>query len=324
MTTTSIDLVGNQFRNFSMTCVFHTSIPVAETPLQRRQEVQRQPATYHNSTFVKCPHPPTLQPFFSSSDTSWVTNSTLLEDSQLEVSLEVGHDSYFIRRIPYHAVVKVTSIFPRSGPRKDTTEVIVDGDNFVNSTHLACKFGPVIGPSAEYLASDKVKCVSPHYPDGYGRAVVPVQIALNGVDFSESDDDMFEFHEPLVVKEITPVTGFTKGGTVVNISLDDNAMRLKAVSHQQDNLATTSRISPAHGPETGGNLVVVSGSGFDGEKYIACHFGEEISPAYYISNESVECIAPQATDNMEVNVAVSTNGIILASEQQLSYTYLPR
>ena len=165
----------------------------------------------------------------------------------------------------------------------------------VNSTHLTCKFGSMVGQSVQYVSPTKVLCTSPHFPLGYGRAVVPVRVAVNGVDFSAVSDAVhFEFHEPLVIKQATPLVGLPRGGTIVNITLDDTTLRLRAVLNE-NNQVTISHIDPPYGPETGGNLVALYGSDFTPNQFTACRFGDIVMQAYFVSEESkFECSAPKS------------------------------
>ena len=92
----------------------------------------------------------------------------------------------------------------------------------MNTTHLTCRFGSVVGPLAQYISPTKVLCITPHYPDGYGRALVPIQVALNGIDFSSASDNvMFEYHEPLFVSSVQPSFGSMSGGTLLSITVKE-------------------------------------------------------------------------------------------------------
>jgi hypothetical protein len=239
----------------------------------------------------------------------------------LDLSVKTGSDCYYIGKIPFHAVAKATHVSPRTGPRAGKTQVMVEGDNFINSTHLICKFRSELGPSVKYISSAKVLCISRHFPTGYGRALVPVQVANNGVDFTAaSDTARFEFHEPLVVKEASPLIGLSKGGTVINITLAVQVMRFEAVQNENSVVIVRSIASP-YGPEIGGNLVTVHGSGFTPNQFTACKFGDIQVSAVFISEESLECIAPQASDiDQYIDITLTIDG---ADKGSQPYTYLP-
>ena len=321
ITTTSIDICGVGFHNISMVCVFNSSLP-SNALKQRRHMIHSQPAVFRNSTYIKCPSPPTMESFFSSTDLSWSTNATLLDGAILEVSVTTGDDWSFKEVIQYNAREIVASVFPQSGPRSGGTKVLVQGENFLNTTSLTCRFGLVAGLAARYSSSTKVICTSPHFPFGHGRVVVPVNVANNGVDFSKSGV-FFEFHEPLVIKEASPLIGANSGGSIVNVTLDEDSMKHTAIEKSQMKGVLLSHIVPKYGPTDGSNIVKVFGSGFIPNPSAACRFGGVVTSAYISSVESMECKAPKAAGDAVVEVAVSVNNGVDWTEQSLAYIYLP-
>ena len=92
-------------------------------------------------------------------------------------------------------------------------------------------------------------------------------------------------------------------------------------SFQRPHIPLGSQLSPPYGPASGGNTVTVSGNGFS--RSSVCSFGmqETPTPARFVSNTSIVCIAPKAGDQQTVDVRVS-NDRINWSEQSLSYRYL--
>ena len=100
-------------------------------------------------------------------------------------------------------------------------------------------------------------------------------------------------------------------------------MELNAV-RSKENKAAVSEIVPEYGPETGKNIVMIVGNGFSQNYATECRFGNiGVSPAKFISNESIECVAPQKNTGqmMQVDLVVSVNGFDLIGKQK--YTYLP-
>lgn len=322
----ALDVYGKHFyKSESMTCVFDVSLPSegGGVSLEDRLATHRESAIFHNSSHIQCPNPPTLQAFFSITD-HWASNSTLVEGSILSVSLESGSDSYYIGTIPFHALVETTSLFPETGPRKGGTEVIVEGSNMMNTTHLACRFDLVVSPSAQYISPTKILCITPHYPGGYGRAVVPIQIALNGVDFSSvADDVMFEYHEHLVLKDIDPMASLPKGGSTINVALDDESMGFSAVRDRSPVTIVVSHLDPPYGPRSGGNVVTIVGQGFTANHATTCSFSGVSITASFVSEESLSCVAPEAVDdNMLVDVVILVDGDELIGIGR-QYMYLP-
>jgi len=79
-------------------------------------------------------------------------------------------------------------------------------------------------------------------------------------------------------------------------------------------------IHPSFGPESGGNTVIINGSGFKANSSIACQFGDSSTPAKFVSDESLECIAPPVVNHLVVNVSLTIDGFESSSQ---TYTYLP-
>jgi len=323
----ALDVCGNHFYESElMICVFDISLPSegGGVSSEDRLATYRQLATFHNSSHIQCPSPPSLQSFFSIIDQSWASNSTLVGGSKLSISLESGADNYYIGTIPFHALVETTSLFPETGGRKGGTEVVVEGINMMNTTHLTCQFGSVVSPLAQYISPTKVLCITPHYPDGYGRAVVPIQVALNGVDFSlVANDVMFEYHEPLILKDVDPMASLPMGGSTINVALDDESMGFSAVRERSPDMIVVSHLDPPYGPKSGGNVVTIVGHGFTANHATSCSFGGvTIITASFVSEESLSCVAPQSVeDDMLVDVVISVdNGDDLIGGQ---YMYLP-
>ncbi|GMH66707.1 hypothetical protein TL16_g04487 [Triparma laevis f. inornata] len=111
----------------------------------------------------------------------------------------------------YHAVVKVLNAYPRSGPNKGNTTVLLNGRNFVDSPGLSCKFGVSENVQARFISSTQVSCVTAEVET---TGSVDVSVSLNGADFSASVTS-FYFDAPIQVASMTPTFGPVRGGTVV-------------------------------------------------------------------------------------------------------------
>lgn len=233
--TTAIDIFGSGFGDTpNLMCVYASSLPSTDFLDTNHHIVQHEHMIYHNETYIQCPNPPSMELFFSDTNTSWANNTTLLDEAMIELSLKVGDDLLANMAIKVHPVSFVISVYPKSGPRAGGSQVIVEGENFLKTVHLACKFGDHIG-DAQYLSSTKVLCTSPRLPSGFGSVVLPVTIANNGVDFSTSAQEAwFEFHEALVAREATPLNGLSSGGTVVTVTLNEEIMRNRAMESHSD------------------------------------------------------------------------------------------
>jgi hypothetical protein len=100
----------------------------------------------------------------------------------------------------YYHTCSVGSISPMSGPaRKSGTNIKVVGENFVNTTHLQCRFGLASVP-ATFVRSTEIFCSSPpiessslsfvHFPGYYPQLmrgkIVSLEVSSNGQDFTSN------------------------------------------------------------------------------------------------------------------------------------------
>jgi len=124
----------------------------------------------------------------------------------------------------------VISLFPRCAPRSGGTKIRVTGENFAERDSLACRFGSMNAELVRFISSKEIECTTPQFNHfGSGAHVVEVQIANNGADFSSSTG-FFEFYDHLIIEDANPLFG--EAQTVIGISLDDNAMKTKALEKQ--------------------------------------------------------------------------------------------
>ena len=108
--------------------------------------------------------------------------------------------------------------------------------------------------AARYISRSEVLCRSPPHPPG----PVPVEVSLNGADFSFSAVQ-FNYHTPVAVTDLSPVTG------------------------------------PCY---RGGTLVTVRGRGFLNRVGVFCRFGAVLSAAAVIDSTTLKCRAPPANPGM--------------------------
>ncbi len=228
----AIDVHGSNFDGrIPVFCHFQRILPSKDDSILNKRILTEEPvkAIHHNNSFVQCPVQPslTLQDFFSLLNQDWAKNATLLEGAMLEIALTTGQERFHSTSILYFPTETVISVFPRSAPRAGGTKIRVTGENFAEADSLACRFGPMNAESVRWISSKEVECTTPQFNHfGSGAYVVEVRIANNGVDFSSSIT-FFEFYDHLIVEDASPLFGESQ--TVINISLDDNAMRTKAL-----------------------------------------------------------------------------------------------
>ena len=168
-------------------------------------------------------------------------------------------------------VWKLHRIEPTGGPLTGNTSLVARGLRFQPLGDVRCRFGPLNEEvNATIDEEHMIRCISPaHWL--HADNVVPlssqrveVELTLNGQDY-------------------LPTRQF--GGGYTYYKLDDAQIGLSVV-----------RLEPPGGPEHGGTLVRVRGTGFDDVGGLYCKFGGELPvPASLIDRENVRCYSPQRT-----------------------------
>lgn len=132
----------------------------------------------------------------------------------VQISLNDGADWYYSdsAHFEYYLSTKVTAVNPTNGLFNGGTAVRVHGSNFVDSQHLACKFGKMQSSTVTWISTHQVICISPQSLPGK----VFVSVTSNGFDYSP-DKVLFEYIGLPDVKDIFPSRGGRAGGTIVSI-----------------------------------------------------------------------------------------------------------
>ncbi len=137
--------------------------------------------------------------------------------------------------------------------------LVVHGNNFRNTTELACSFGGTT-TKAMYVSEWQVECDLPHSNSASSEEVVLVAVTVNGVDFSSQ------------------------------VTLYD----LGALSLRKARRKYISAVNPSRGPITGGSHLVALGKGVGSAK--ACEFVGTTStvtvPALMVDVDILNCITP--------------------------------
>ena len=108
----------------------------------------------------------------------------------------------------------LTEINPTSGSVSGGTSVIIKGENFIGATSV--KFGDNAAESYIVNSEDKITAITPAGNEGIVDVIVTTEAGTttgSAVKFTYYNDS----YEAPVVKEITPASGPTSGGTSVKI-----------------------------------------------------------------------------------------------------------
>jgi len=167
--------------------------------------------------------------------------------SSVEVSNNGFDFSFDVVEYLYHLPVYLSSLSQSHGPAAGGTAVTIFGDRFLDTVTTQCRFGNLTVP-ALFVSNQVIQCSTPEHPVG----PVPVDVSLNGVDFTSAYTLQYEFDMDQFVTGVQPYKGPVSGGTVVTVQ----------VAHVEN--VTT----------------------------LSCKFRGVIVPATYLSPSSVSCVSP--------------------------------
>ena len=149
--------------------------------------------TYVSDTAIECTTPTGFAPGPVSVTLRWSSG---------------GIPSHVEDAFTYFVPVTVTAITPDRGPARGGTDLVIDGDGFVEPTEL--RIGGTLTP-ATLVDEHRLTAVTP--PGAPGKA----EVIVRNVNGEVHLDEGYTFFEPLLVQGITPQWGYTAGGTDVDL-----------------------------------------------------------------------------------------------------------
>ena len=169
----------------------------------------------------------------------------------------------------YDEPVRLTDLFPSTGPVTGMTPVRIFGGPFVGAENeLLCRFGNIIVPGIWHSKSE-ISCVVPEVEVAEGNPFsVPVDVSINGgADFTSSN-----------------------------------------LTYKYHQIVTVSMLQPNHGPVSGGTSLILTGHYFDDMASLSCWFGKaKVTPKLFNST-TLLCTSPPVLRPTTVQVHVSING----------------
>ena len=201
-------------------------------------------------------------------------------------SLEVTCDGYSFTtsglQFELYTQPVLSSLWPTSGVVEGGTVVTVKGANFLPLTPLSCQFGSVLSPTAVYVSPTRLLCTAPTSAL-HAVGSVAVTVALNAVDYT------------------TAVSS------------------VQFLYYQQPSVLS---VSPAIGLNSGEQQLLVSGSNFQSDAGLVCHFSlaspawSQLVRATWLYSTQLLCSSPPMADtlwgsgshSLTVTLDVSNNG----------------
>lgn len=164
-------------------------------------------AIFYNTTYIQC-----LGNFDKNDLFHWKDMTTLY----ISTNGEDLSNGYEIDIVKTHLV---SSLFPLSGPNRGGTEIMIHGQNFIETRSLSCRFGNIYLVPAIFYSSHAIKCVAPQFIDTQSISKnVTVDVTNNGYHFT-SNSFKFHYYDDIHILSIDPKGGPSVGGTIVKIQL---------------------------------------------------------------------------------------------------------
>ena len=193
---------------------------------------------------------------------------------------------------------RVRSFAPLGGPLSGNTSMRLVHSLVQSLGDVRCRFGdhPITQQTNATIETDSlIACVSPpHWEKREGRQHAEVQVTLNGQDYLRfgTQARLFTFY-----------------------TLDDPVYGL-SVQH----------LSPHGGPQAGGTLVIVTGTGFAELGGLFCTFGREPAvPASLVDDAEIKCLAPASSPSTafeQAAVELTINGQLHArTSASVAFSY---
>ena len=178
----------------------------------------------------------------------------------------------------YAPMPEMHGIQPQLGSVSGGTVIRIRGANFLQDSNLACVFVASFGSTetvpAKWRSPEEIACAAPAMPYPVNATVSFSFETSMRIIKGNTGKMTFTYHRDLSLGEASPMRGFVGGGTVVT----------------------------------------VRGTGFLDVSTLSCHFGDfSTVQATFISSNLIRCASPPLSDDQDVDLKVSLNGIEVSS-----------
>ncbi|MGK8524416.1 IPT/TIG domain-containing protein [Nocardia asteroides] len=249
----------------------------------------------------------------------------------------------------YLTVPSLASISPAAGPAAGGNTVTLTGTGFAGVT--AVRFGATAASSFTVVSNTQITAVAPAgtgtvqvtvtNPNGtsngvtYTYVLAPALTAVAPTSGPETGGNTITLTGTRLTGTTavrfgtTPATSFTvisdtqitavapTGTGTVDITVTTTGGVSNAVTYTYVPTPALTAVAPTSGPETGGNTITLTGTGFTGTT--AVRFGTTPATSFtVISDTQITAVAPTGTGT--VDITVTTIG---GTSNALTYTYVP-
>jgi len=250
----------------------------------------------------------------------------------------------------------IENLHPSIGSVDGGTRVVLGGSGFQGVTH--CRFNEHVVPADDLSDDSRVICVS---PESDSAKDVKVQVTNNGQDFSSSGvrsaieqlmpsyggsntggktvyiagsdfspSPLLSCRFGTLIAEATFISDsmlscktppMKLGKVPLAISLNGMEFISSDLFYHSINIPQMSLMHPRVGVLSGSTAVIVNSTALPETDRLACHFGDKIVHATYLSKNSLSCVAPKVDEAKRVNVSISVDGERLYDNEDQSFEF---
>lgn len=228
-------------------------------------------------------------------DTSNGALSPAFDGADVRVEVTVNAQDYTdggkIFRYYDAGVWRLHGFHPKGGPLAGNSSMAIHGMRFQDLGDVRCRFGVLNTEVNATISSEaQMACVSPpHWHQQASAQTVELEVTLNGQDYLPA-------------------------------LMHQSAFSYYALDEYPTGLSVN-RLDPTGGPEAGGTLVRVSGSGFIDVGGLLCKFGlEPAVPASLVDQEHLRCFSPPRIADASAGGTFDARSVEITINSQLHAT----
>ena len=156
-------------------------------------------AQYENDSALSCQSPASL--------------STYSETVPLEVSLDNVSYTASGLLFQYTSESLPLALLPDRGSTAGGGVCVIQGDDLHGGSNYTCMFGLAVVPGTYDIIRDEIRCVA---PSSSVAGAFPVRVSLNAQQYIDAGS--YDFHAPVTIRSIDPISGPARGETVMHIA----------------------------------------------------------------------------------------------------------
>ncbi|CAN0074374.1 unnamed protein product, partial [Ectocarpus sp. 13 AM-2016] len=113
------------------------------------------------------------------------------------------------------------------------------------------------------------------------------------------------------------------GAAILRLSVNGQQFIETGLAFQYLIESTVRAIAPSSGPQQGGTVVEVDGTGFVNSTGLSCRLAGRRLPATFVDSGRVRCITPTSATSLAMPLEVSNNGIDFTNSSTVHFTFVP-